>query len=214
MQPLRTLTLAAALLAGLVSASLGQGPGPVPGSDGPRPDSGPPGFGPPGFGPPGFGTPGMGPRSASRSFALKDALDTDHDGKLSEAEIRTAADSLKKLDKNHDGKLNAEEIGWPLRFLGGPSGGGPPGGPPGGGRGMPFNGPPGGDRGQGGRSFAERLMNRDANHDGKVGQDELPKSMHWLIRLGDQDKDGAVDEKESRALAERLGLAASRPDSK
>ena len=155
-----------------------------------RPAGRPPGAGPPGFSPP--------------RLRLQDTLDTDRNGKLSEAEIRAAAVSLKKLDKNEDGVLSAEEIDWPPRFA--RSG-------PGGGRRDPFGGPPGSERASGVRSFAERLLARDANRDGKIVPDELPKSMHWLIQLGDQNKDGALDDKEARALAERMGLAAGRVDS-
>lgn len=39
------------------------------------------------------------------------ALDADHDGAISAAEIANAAAVLKTLDKNHDGKLTAEECG-------------------------------------------------------------------------------------------------------
>ena len=39
---------------------------------------------------------------------------------------------------------------------------------------------------------------------------ELPGSMQWLVPLADKDKDGAINEEESRALAEQFGLAARR----
>ena len=125
------------------------------------------------------------------TFALMDALDTNKDGKLSVDEIKAAPQALKKLDANKDGKLSAEEIGWPPRFPGFPGGGGPP-----------FGGPPfGGERG--GRSLAERIMARDANGDGKVTKDELPKSMQFLIRLADANNDGAIDPKEAERLAQQ-----------
>ena len=222
---LKVARWSAALLVAAVSVAWGQPPDAARGPDGSKtnggseapgpPDFGPPGFGPPGFGPPGFGPPGFGPPGFGPpgfprpSFALKDALDKDHDGKIAASEIRESAESLKKLDKNHDGKLDAEEIGWPPRFPGFGPGGGRPGGQ-GGPGGPPFFG----DRAGASRSFAERLMGRDANHDGKVTADELPKSMHWLIQRADQNKDGAIDQQESRALAERLGIGATRPDSK
>ena len=37
------------------------------------------------------------------------ALDTDHDGTVSAAEIRSAATSLKTLDTNHDGNITEDE---------------------------------------------------------------------------------------------------------
>jgi len=38
------------------------------------------------------------------------ALDSDHDGKLSAAEIAAAADVIRKLDKNSDGSVTFDEI--------------------------------------------------------------------------------------------------------
>jgi len=195
----QAVTLVAALLLGVASASWGQAPGAQADSKRPKRGEGLPAFGPPRFGPP--------------SFALKDALDADRDGKLSDAEIRSAAESLKRLDKDRDGKLSAEEIGWPPRFPGFPPGGGPPGGrrpgggPPGGGPGFPFGG-----REQAGRSFAERLLGRDANQDGKLTKEELPRSMHFLIGLADLDKNAAIDKKEAERLASQFGLEASQRD--
>ena len=192
MQPLRAQSLAAAFLLGLLWAvSPGQDAQPPRAPEKPK-------------------APGRPERFAPPIFALMDALDTDKDGKLSADEIKAAPQAWKKLDKNKDGKLSAEEIGWPPRFAPFPPGGGRPMGP---GRGFPFGGAPlGGERG--GRSFTQRLMSRDANGDGKVTADELPKSMQFLIRLGDADKDGAIDKQEAEQLAQQLGLAASRPDSR
>jgi hypothetical protein len=135
------------------------------------------------------------------SFPLSQALDTDHDGKLSAKEISAANESLKSLDANHDGKLSAEEIGWPPRRFG------PGGGPP------PFGGPRG-DSGRSRQSLAQRVMSRDANGDGRVTADELPKSMHFLLRLADANGDGAIDAKEAERLFRQLGLDASTPSDK
>lgn len=142
----------------------------------------------------------------SITFPLSQALDTDHDGKLSAKEIEAATGALKTLDTNHDGRLSAEEIGWPPRRFGGPGGGpvggfggGPGGGPP------PFGGPQG-EAGRSRESLAQRVMSRDANGDGKVTADELPKSMHFLLRLADANGDGAVDAKEAERLFRQLGL--------
>ncbi len=81
------------------------------------------------------------------------ALDTNHDGELSAAEIRNASAALKSLDRNHDGILDRSELGPRLRAFGGPNGpaagarrGGRFGGPPAGGP----DGPPDGAR-DGGR---------------------------------------------------------------
>ena len=49
--------------------------------------------------------PGMLPRSP-----LFDALDANHDGKISKDELSNASKSLKALDRNKDGELTREEI--------------------------------------------------------------------------------------------------------
>jgi hypothetical protein len=177
----RARTFLTALLLGLVSAVPGQDARPPRAPEKPKAPDGPEGFAPP-------------------LFALMEALDTNKDGKLSADEIKAAPQSLKKLDRNKDGKLSAEEIGWPPAFPGF-----------GGGRGRPpFGGPPfGGERG--GRSLAERIMARDANGDGKVTKSELPKSMHFLIRLADRNEDGAIDKTEAERLARQLGLDSGPP---
>lgn len=41
---------------------------------------------------------------------IVDALDGDHDGKLSTEEMKGAGDALKALDKNEDGELTGEEM--------------------------------------------------------------------------------------------------------
>jgi hypothetical protein len=177
------------LCSALIAIAADEPPAGPPEAPSPKPDDRGPGFGPPPFGP--------------LPFALLEALDTDGDGKLSAAEIKAAVTALKKLDKNQDGRLDAEELGWPPRFPGMPGGGGPPGFGPRGGRGGPF--------GSNSRSFAQRLMARDANGDGQVTKEELPKSMQFLIPRGDLNHDGALDAKEAEHLAKKLGLDAADP---
>jgi Ca2+-binding EF-hand superfamily protein len=48
-------------------------------------------------------------RPPMRPSPIVEALDTDHDGIISAAEIAAAPDSLKKLDKNGDGQLTPDE---------------------------------------------------------------------------------------------------------
>jgi hypothetical protein len=142
-----------------------------------------------------FGPPG---------FALQEALDKDRDGKLSADEVKAAAESLKALDRNSDGKLDAEEIGWPPQFGGFPGAGRGRGGR--GGRGGGFG--PGGFGGRGGAApaeFSKRIMSRDANSDGKVSADELPRSMQNVLQFADQNKDGSIDEAEAEKFAQRYG---------
>jgi hypothetical protein len=151
----------------------------------------------------GRGPDGDGPQTfqfGGPPFALRDALDKDRDGKLSSDELKTASESLKSLDRNSDGKLDAEEIGWPPQFGRGRGGRG--------GRGGGFG--RGGFGGRGGGApvnFAERILSRDANADGKITADELPRSMRRVVELADENKDGAIDEQEAQQFAKRYGAA-------
>ena len=112
---------------------------------------------------------------------LRRALDADGDHVISSEEIANAAAALKTLDKNGDGRLDREEMRPPM----------PPGmhrrpGPPEGRRGPPpedsagrddFRGPPEsrGPRpdGPGPERFVDRLMEFDADSDGKLDRSEL-----------------------------------------
>lgn len=162
----RALALPALGLALCWSTARAQPPdGPPPG----RPDGPPPGRtdGPPPRG--GRFEPGQEGRPGPGGPPIIAALDLDHDGEISAAEIRRASESLRTLDRNKDGKLSPDELrprpmgpgpdgpprgefdGPPPRGPGGPGGPGGPqgrgqgrGGPPRGG----FGGPP--PRGPGG----------------------------------------------------------------
>jgi len=57
--------------------------------------------------------PGDGPVLDEQRSALVDAIDTNHDGKISAEEIAASRANLKKLDQNHDGKLSPWEYGKP-----------------------------------------------------------------------------------------------------
>jgi Ca2+-binding EF-hand superfamily protein len=59
--------------------------------------------------PPGSQPPPPGARTLPRG-GLFLALDTDHDGKLSSAEISAAVEVLKKVDKNGDGEITIDEL--------------------------------------------------------------------------------------------------------
>jgi hypothetical protein len=135
------------------------------------------------------------------------ALDADGDGNLSEKEIKKAVAALKKLDKDKDGVVAAAELapdfggfgpGGPPREGAGPGGlgGFGPGGTGGGagGAGAPGGfGPGGAGGGTGGpggfRGFAppnpkdvvDRVMEFDADKDGKLSRDELTK---WAEGFG------------------------------
>ena len=132
-------------------------------------------------------------------FPVMKALDADGDGNLSEKEIKKAAAALKKLDKDKDGVVSAEEL-MP-NFGGGPGGAGPfggqggfggpggfgPGGPPAGPGGA---GRPSGPGGPGGgfpfsppkpEEVVDRVMEFDADKDGKLSKEELTK---WAEQFG------------------------------
>ena len=94
-----TLASGVAVLA-LTSLALAQGPG---GFDGPPP-----------------GGEGGGPPRGMPPFPVLLALDADRDGTISAREIANASAALKKLDKNHDGKLTEDEMR--PKFGGGPGG--------------------------------------------------------------------------------------------
>jgi photosystem II stability/assembly factor-like uncharacterized protein len=66
--------------------------------------------------------------------------------------------------------------------------------------------PPGrGPRGEGRASFADRLKQMDANKDGKVAKDEVPEQMRQMFDRADANQDGALDESEITAIAQRAG---------
>jgi len=111
------------------------------------------------------------------------ALDTDKDGKLSAEEIANAATALKTLDKNADGLLDSTELA-PTR--GGQGGNRPAGGP-------------GGDS----NSFTDRVMQRDADGDGKVSKEEAGPMSRMFGRL-DGDGDGFVTKEELEAMAQQF----------
>jgi photosystem II stability/assembly factor-like uncharacterized protein len=64
-----------------------------------------------------------------------------------------------------------------------------------------------GGRGPGG--FADRLKEMDANKDGKITKDEVPEQMLRLFDRADANTDGAIDEAELKAMAERAGRGRS-----
>jgi len=80
-----------------------------------------------------------------------------------------------------------------------PSGRGSAGGPGGGRRGG------GGPGGPGGAQFRERLMQSDANGDGKLQKTEVPERMQGMFDRLDANSDGVLDEQELSNLAQGFG---------
>ena len=66
-----------------------------------------------GRGPGGPGGPGGRGRGGGPPDPAWNALDTDHDGEISAAEINNAVASLKTLDKNGDGQITEDEVALP-----------------------------------------------------------------------------------------------------
>jgi Ca2+-binding EF-hand superfamily protein len=114
------------------------------------------------------------------------ALDADGNGELSEQEVQNATKALMALDKNGDKKLAGDEIR--PQFPGfGPGG---PGGP--GGRQDPAQ-------------MVSRMLENDANKDGKLSQDEMPEFMRDRFSRLDENSDGSIDKAELEAMARRFG---------
>ena len=146
---------------------------------------------------------GGGPPGGFMRFSpLLSALDTNHDGVISESEIANAAKSLLALDKNGDGMLSAEE----MRANFGPGG---PGGP----EGRRQEGP----RDEGRREdpaaeLVKTLMAFDKNGDGKLSMDELPERMQGMFARGDANKDGFLTPDEIAKMATVQAAPGNRPE--
>jgi len=146
--------------------------------------------------------PGPG-RGMMRSPAFE-ALDADHDGIISAAEIAHAAAALKSLDKNGDGKLTEDEVRPQMggrgrgedrrRDSGGRGQGDEPGETP----------PPSTD------DMIKTLMAFDKNGDGQLTRDELPERMLGLFDRADSDHNGILTAEEIRKAAEAATAPAVR----
>jgi Ca2+-binding EF-hand superfamily protein len=110
-------------------------------------------------------------QSFIRSFRLLQALDTDHDGVISAAEIAAAPQSLRALDIDEDGKLTAEECAEE------------------------------GAHGPTPSELVKTLMAFDKNGDGKLQREELPERLRGLFDRGDLNKDGVLTMDEVQKLA-------------
>lgn len=117
------------------------------------------------------------------------ALDSNHDGSISSAEIKNAPAALKALDKNDDGQLSGEEIRPNFgRGRGGRMGGGSP------------------------EEMASRIMQQmDTNRDGKLSRDEMSDGPFGeLFERADSNKDGFVSPAELQTAAQQGGFGRGR----
>lgn len=99
------------------------------------------------------------------------ALDTDHDGQLSAAEIEAATTSLLKLDRNHDGQITPEEYSPKLEDKTATN------------------------------DLLTRLMAMDRNGDGVLTKDEVPERMVAMFDRGDTNHDGKLTADEIKAMS-------------
>ena len=127
-------------------------------------------------------------------------IDADQDGTITAKELEGAVAALKTLDKDGDGKITRDEARPQFGGPGGPGAFGRGGFGRGGenGQGREGGGPPTAE------SFVERLLERDANKDGKLDAEELGERGGRLLESGDANKDGVLDAEELKAAAARM----------
>ena len=106
-----------------------------------------------------------------RPSPLVTALDTDHDGSISAAEMAAAPQALAALDKNGDGRIALEEV--------------------------MVRRPEGGERGEGpGGAVSPDLVNTlfsfDENKDGQLSKTEVPERMQGIFLRADTNHDGLL----------------------
>jgi len=139
----------------------------------------------------GAGGPG-GPGGAKGGMAdmMMQRLDTDKDGKITEAEAGERWGRMSQLDKNGDGAVTKDEL---------------PAGKPGAGK--PGAGGPGkpGSAGAGGANRGEFFAKADANGDEKLTEDEVPAQAWERLSKLDSDLDGAVSKAELAKVMDRAG---------
>ncbi|MGJ5815806.1 EF-hand domain-containing protein [Paludibaculum fermentans] len=131
--------------------------------------------------------PGFGQGGFMRMSPILAAVDADHDGTISAAELKAAPAALKALDKNGDGQLTQEEL-RPAFARGGPGG-------------TEGRGGPGETQAPSADELVKTLMAFDKDGDGKLSKAELPERMQGLFERADADKDGYLTAEELKKTA-------------
>jgi len=116
-----------------------------------------------------------------------DTYDKDKDGRVTPDELDVDPEIFRLLDRDGDGAITPQDLGTPREFRPRP-GAGP------GGRGGPGAGP-GGPGGPGAQGGPPRLMDMDADGDGKVSREEFRGPPDAFDRL-DTNGDGSLDRTE------------------
>lgn len=101
------------------------------------------------------------------------ALDTDHDGQLSAAEIAAASANLLTIDRNKDGQLTSLEY-------------------------LPNQADP---KANNADEMAQRMMMFDKNGDGVLTKDEVPERMAGIFARADKNGDGKITADELKSTA-------------
>jgi Ca2+-binding EF-hand superfamily protein len=110
---------------------------------------------------------------------ILEALDTDHDGTLSAAEIKMAPQSLAKLDHNADGQLTIDELSPRPENAGAPP-----------------------------DELVKQLMSFDRSGKGYLIPGDVPERMQGLFQRADTNHDGKLTPDEMRTLSTRQGMPA------
>ncbi len=163
------------------------------------------------------------PPTMMQASPILKAIDANHDGAISAAELAGAPAQLRALDKNGDGKLTRDEAAVPTPMLQAMFA--RPGGPGREGRG---EGRPGGEgRGREGRGEREEeqtpapgptaddlfasLIGYDKNKDGKLQKAEVPSRLQGMFERADTDKNDILDNAELKKLSAEQAAAPVAP---